>query len=150
VSQETKKLDHTATASATDAPQPSNAIVAVLRDLIFATKIRSTAKSLGIETFLQENASGVSRELSTRRVSLVIVDLNTAGAEACPAIRAARAHPSKPHVVAYVSHVDEGLARQAAQEGAHDVMPRSRFNSELVRLIQQHCVSTTKDVTKTY
>lgn len=111
-------------------------VVAVLGDLIFETKIRSTAQELGIETIIVHSLSDLDIELNRVCPSLLLVDLNTAGVEP---VTAGNVHTPRPFVVAYVSHVDQELAKQAAEAGADQVLPRSRFSAELPRILQTHC-----------
>lgn len=118
-------------------PQPnSNAapVVAWLTDLIFETKIRSTAHSLGATLTTVRSIASLSAELDRSRPTLVIVDLNAAG-DAIEAVSVAHAHASHPRVVAYVSHVDVDLARRAQSAGADEVMPRSQFTNELPKIL---------------
>jgi len=112
-------------------------VVAVLNDLIFETKIRTTAQALGIETTVVRSPAALAAELDGIRPSLLIVDLNTAGVDA---VTAGNVHTPRPYVVAFVSHVDQDLAKQAALAGADQVMPRSRFTAELPRILQTHCI----------
>lgn len=111
-------------------------VVAILNDLIFETKIRSTARALGIESTIVRSLAALNAELDRVRPSLLIVDLNTTGVEA---VAAGNVHTPRPHIVAFVSHVDQDLAIQAAESGADQVMPRSRFTTELPRILQTHC-----------
>jgi DNA-binding NarL/FixJ family response regulator len=111
-------------------------VVAVLNDLIFETKIRSTAQALGIETTVVRSLAAFDAELDRIRPSLLIIDLNTAGVDA---VAAGNTHTPRPYVVAFVSHVDQDLAKQATEAGADQVMPRSRFTAELPRILQTHC-----------
>jgi len=118
-------------------------VVAFLNDLIFETKIRSTAQALGIETLVLRlegtvvrSLAALAAELDRVRPSLLIVDLNTAGVDA---VAAGNLHMPRPYVVAFVSHVDQDLAKQAAEAGADQVLPRSRFTIELPRILQTHC-----------
>lgn len=111
-------------------------VVAVLSDLIFETKIRSTAQALGIETTVVRSLAALPAELDRVHPKLLVVDLNTAGLEA---VAAGNVHAPRPFVVAYVSHVDQDLSKQAAEAGADQVLPRSRFSAELPRIMQSHC-----------
>ncbi len=111
-------------------------VVAVISDLIFETKIRSTAQALGVETTVVRSLDALAAQFEGIRPSLLIVDLNTAGVAA---VAAGNVHTPRPYVVAFVSHVDQDLAKQAAEAGADQVMPRSRFTAELPRLLQTHC-----------
>jgi len=111
-------------------------VVAVLNDLIFETKIRLTAQALGVEITVVRSLAALAAELDRVRPSLLIVDLNTAGVDA---VAAGNLHMPRPYVVAFVSHVDQDLAKQAAEAGADQVLPRSRFTIELPRILQTHC-----------
>ena len=111
-------------------------VVAILNDLIFETKIRSTARALGIDITVVRSVAAFDAEPGGIRPSLLIVDLNTAGVDA---VAAGNVLTPRPYVVAFVSHVDQDLAKQAAEAGADQVMPRSRFTAELPRILQTHC-----------
>ncbi len=113
----------------------ARSVIVLINDLIFETKIRSTAASLGVGAALVKSATDLSAALEAKAAALVIVDLNTGG-DAIEAIRASAGHASHPHVLAFVSHVDEGLATQAQEAGADEVMPRSRFSADLPRLLE--------------
>jgi len=112
-------------------------VVAVLSDLIFETKIRSTAQELGIEITVVRSHSELDIVLYRVSPILLIVDLNTAGVDA---VSVGDNHAPRPYIVAYVSHVDQDLAKQAAEAGADQVMPRSRFTADLPQLLQTHCI----------
>jgi DNA-binding NarL/FixJ family response regulator len=111
-------------------------IVICIKDLIFETKVRSTAQALGLSVTSVPAASMLAAELARSPARLVIVDLNTAGPDAVDAIRQAKAASSPPRILAFVSHVNADLAAAASAAGADDVMPRSRFHAELPRLLQ--------------
>ncbi len=126
--------------------QPQQTIVAVLNDLIFGTKIRSTANSLGISVSIIGSAAELSVALDRVRPSLVIVDLDSIGASALDVVGIAVSHPCGPHVVAYLSHVNTELATRARDAGASAVMPRSRFSSDLPKLLRYHQVAESDNV----
>lgn len=110
-------------------------VIAVLSDLIFETKIRSTAQSLGVALSVVRSPDSLPGELDRVRPGLVIVDLNAAGWNPIEAVAAAKSHASRPWVVAYVSHVDADVARRGQEAGADEVLPRSRFTTELPRIL---------------
>lgn len=109
-------------------------VALVVRDLIFETKIKSTAQSLGISATTVRSATQLSSLLGGGNIGLIIVDLNSAGQEAFSAIQLAKA-AAGVRVIAYVSHVDVELASKAQEAGADEVMPRSRFTTQLPALL---------------
>jgi DNA-binding NarL/FixJ family response regulator len=106
-------------------------VIALVPDMIFATKIRATAEALCVPISIVKSAVEVQRALAGGRIRLVLVDLNSSGAVAFEAIRLVRAGGGPVRLVAFVSHVDESLAHRAAEAGADEVLPRSRFSREL-------------------
>ncbi len=116
--------------------QPGVEVAVMIRDLIFETKIKSTAQSLGINPAVVRSLSDLESLLASTGIRLLIVDLNTAGPTAFDAIRAAKKAASV-RVLAFASHVDVDLASLANQAGADEVLPRSRFASQLPQLLQQ-------------
>lgn len=115
------------------------ALLAVLNDLIFETKIRSTAQALGVKASIARSVGGLPGALDRIRPALVIIDLNSLGASALDAVGIVRSHAAGSHVIAYVSHVDADLATRAKDAGADQVMPRSLFSTGLPPLISLHC-----------
>ncbi len=114
--------------------QPKIEVAILIRDLIFETKIKSTAQSLGIGAKVVRGVSELERLWSEHAIRLLIVDLNTSQNEACEAIRTAKAR-SGVRTIAFVSHVDVEPARLAAEAGADEVLPRSRFTTQLPELL---------------
>lgn len=112
-------------------------VIALLEDLIFGTKIRFTAESVGVALTTTHSAVGLDEALSEKDVSLLIVDLNLPGDIAFEAIRIASQHPARPRILAYVAHVDRHLADRARQAGVDDVLPRSRFAATLPEILSR-------------
>ena len=117
-------------------------VVALINDLIFGTKIVSTGSSLGVSVATLHSVAEVERAMAQSRVSLLIVDLNSAGDAAIDAVRAAAGNVSRPRIVAFVSHIDVDLAERARTAGADDVMPRSRFSQTLPQILADHATAS--------
>jgi len=111
-----------------------NTVLLAINDLIFETKVRATGQATGVVVRCVRSAAELSAQLEGAAVSLVVIDLNSV-ADAIDAIQTAITHDHSPRVLAFVSHVDTDLARRARDAGAHDVLPRSRFVSELPALL---------------
>jgi len=119
-------------------------IVACCTDLIFATKIRSTAEHVGVPFRSASNAKSVADRLSrvddgklNEPVTGVLVDLEL-GEEALAIIGLVKDRLPGAHVVAFGSHVAVEVLRAAKERGADSVMPRSQFAVKLPELLKQY------------
>jgi CheY-like chemotaxis protein len=110
-------------------------LIAAINDLIFATRVTSTARALGVELTLVTNTPALADAIEALQPRLVIIDLNSLGAEALAAVRLADERTPRPFVLAYCAHVDVELASEARAAGANEVMPRSRFHAELSQIL---------------
>ena len=114
-------------------------VVVLVTDLIFATKIRSTAEEVGVGASRCRVVSclgELSEVLSQSSPSLVVIDLNASCADVVAAVEVAKAHRGPKRVVAYGSHVEAEVMRRAEAAGADIVWPRSKFSFELPRLLE--------------
>ena len=111
-------------------------ILAFLSDLIFSTKISSTAKALGVEVHVVRTLDALRQRLEADPVTLLLIDLNATGDDPVEAIRVARRMTPPPRTIAYLSHVQTELAEQARRTGADEVIPRSAFVARLPDLLR--------------
>ena len=111
-------------------------ILALVTDLIFSTKITSTARQVGVAFRAVKSEEAMAAALDEWCPTAVLVDMNAEGADALAAIRICRSHEAAPEVIAFLSHVQKELAQQAGAAGAHRVMPRSAFSAELPQLLE--------------
>lgn len=102
-------------------------IGALVRDLMFASRIRGVAASAAVA----QQAARLLEQLGPR-TELVIVELEAAGA--LDAIRGIRERAPDARVVAFGPHVLETLLAEAADAGA-EVMPRGQFVKQLPALV---------------
>lgn len=112
-------------------------------DLIFATRIRSTAEAIGAVTRPARDAAMLAARLDrvddgkpNDPVRLVMVDLE-GGEDALALIEQCKAHPDAPPVVAYGSHLATPLLHAAADRGADEVMARSTFVQKLQHMLSE-------------
>lgn len=117
-------------------------IVYCCTDLIFATKIHSTAEAIGItcrpardQAALQARLDRVDDGKANDPVAAVIVDL-TMGDAGLQLIELAKGHGTGPKVVAFAPHVEERMLAAAEELGADRVMPRGAFAAQLPQLLQ--------------
>ncbi|MEP0843109.1 MAG: response regulator transcription factor [Phycisphaerae bacterium] len=107
---------------------------ALITDLFFVAKVKGTADALGVPLVVVRDLAGLTREAQAG-AEPVIVDLNAAGVDPLAAIRACRALPRPPRVIAYLSHVQRELAESARAAGADLVLPRSQFSRDLPAIL---------------
>jgi len=111
--------------------------IAVVDDLMFASKIRGAADHLGAEVTFVRNPAHVLPEVRARRPALVIFDLNRESLDPIGAIRAIRGDDSlkSTRLVAFVRHTSTDLITAAREAGADQVLARSAFFPALAELL---------------
>jgi hypothetical protein len=107
---------------------PPRKILALVRDLIFASKISASARVAQVECRILRDPGALSGQSG----DLLLVDLNEPGA-----IEAASQwqRDSGAPVVGFVSHVDADRIEQARRAGLTRVMARSGFVAALPSLL---------------
>jgi DNA-binding NarL/FixJ family response regulator len=112
-------------------------VLAAVDDLLFRSKIRTTAKQAGVDLTLVRSAAEVPDEARAKAPSLVIFDLNTDKGDPVSTIAAMKRDPALAGIrtLAFVSHVQTGLIQAARAAGADEVMPRSAFASQLADIL---------------
>ncbi|MFZ3217400.1 MAG: hypothetical protein WA192_15180 [Candidatus Acidiferrales bacterium] len=111
-------------------------VLALVDDLFFQAKILETAKHVGVAVRTYTMGDALLAEISTETPKLVIVDLNARNAPLQTISRVCAAAPGSA-LVAYLSHVQTGLAQQAREAGCTQVMPRSQFTRDLATILGQ-------------
>lgn len=110
-------------------------VIAAIDDLFFASKIRATAESLGVEVKFVRNSKGAIEAAKQRRPDSIIVNLQTDYAmELASAVRNDDELKSTP-LVGFYSHVLTELQHQATDAGYTRVLPRSAFTTKLVDIL---------------
>jgi hypothetical protein len=110
-------------------------------DLLWATKVKSTADALGIPCRPARNLEMLTARLSDSQVRALIVDLES-GPVALDLIRAVRQNPASNaqqppiRVVAFAPHVEVDTMRAAASAGADSTMTRGAFSSRLPEILK--------------
>jgi hypothetical protein len=104
------------------------AIVVLVRDLIFASKISSTAAAAHIPVTLLRTAA----LLANQSGDALIVDLNLDGA-----IEAAAAWigSSQRQAIGFVAHTDAATVERARIAGITRILARSQFTAQLPQLL---------------
>lgn len=107
----------------------NSAILVLVRDLLFASKITATAKSLGVEFAVVRDPA----KLVERAGERLIVDLNQEGALDAAAEWKSR---TKGVVVGFTSHIDIATIARAKELGIDQVLARSAFVQQLPDLLR--------------
>ena len=106
-------------------------------DLIFTTKIKTTAADLGYEIVVAHDQAGAERQLATSRPRVVIVDLTAGATASAAALARYRALAPDAYFVAFGPHVDADALDAARSAGCQSVLPRSKFAAKLPELLRQ-------------
>ena len=113
------------------------AILALEKDLFFATKICDTLRHYGMEVMVVRTLTDFEQRLVSdgdKQPALVIVNTATKGVDWEAAIRAARTKKCLP-VLAFGSHMDLEARAKALQAGAQKVVANSKFVSDMPGLV---------------
>jgi hypothetical protein len=104
-------------------------VLALVRDLMFSSKIAATARAEGVAVKIIREAAKLASEGGT----CLLVDLNQDGA-----IPAASEWKSRTGgaVIGFVSHVDAETIARAREAGFDQVLARSRFVEQLAALLR--------------
>ena len=109
------------------------------RDLIFTTKVKTTAHSLGYHIFVIGDVSKAKAEIKSLHPSLVLIDL-MAGELCAPSAISEYVALADPDIwlVAFGPHVDSESLASARAAGCQAVLTRSKFTADLPILLQSY------------
>lgn len=113
-------------------------ILIAVDDLMFASRISSAAKALGVEIAFARSPEAIVEAVRVKSPRLVILDLNSVKVRPLEAVAALKSDPALAGVrtVGFVSHVQTELIAEARQAGVDQVMARSAFVAQLPQLLQ--------------
>jgi DNA-binding response OmpR family regulator len=107
-------------------------VLGCVRDLMFSTRIRDTARQHGHDCQIVTRAADVAGNLGG--TDLVVIDLMVPGGGALEAVSAAAA--AGVTVVAYGEHVQAEVLQAGRDAGADEVLTRSEFTRRLGALLE--------------
>jgi PleD family two-component response regulator len=112
-------------------------ILAAVDDLLFSSKIRTTAKQAGVDLAFARTPPEILEQSRTLKPALVIFDLNSAKAEPIETIAAMKKDPQLASIrtLGFVSHVHTDVIEAARAAGIDDVMARSAFAGNLAEIL---------------
>lgn len=113
-------------------------ILAVLDDLMFTSKIRTTASQLGVSVTFARSADSALAEMRKTPPSLVILDLNNPRTNPLAIVADMKRDAALASVktVGYASHVQTDVILAARQAGVDDVLARSAFTQQLADILR--------------
>lgn len=106
-------------------------------DLMFASRITATARSLGLIIKTARSSADVERLVEAEQPACVIIDLANPGLQVGDLLGKLHAMGPHPFIVAYGSHVDAATLKAARDAGCDLVLPRSKFVEELDKSLPQ-------------
>jgi len=112
-------------------------ILAVVDDLLFSSKIRTTARQLGLEVAFVRQTGAAVESARRERPRLIVVDLNCARFDAIGLVSSLKQDEELRTipVVGFVSHVHGDVIDRARAAGIDEVMARSAFSSRLPEIL---------------
>ncbi len=113
-------------------------VIVAVDDLMFASRISSAAKALGVAIAFARSPEAIVEAVRTTTPRLVILDLNSVKVRPLEAVMALKSDPALAAVptVGFVSHVQTELIAEARQAGVDQVMARSAFVAQLSQLLR--------------
>jgi PleD family two-component response regulator len=113
-------------------------ILALVDDLMFASKIKTAAGQLGVPVAFLRSGEAALTKMRETPPSLVIFDLNATRLDPVGTAAAMRADPALAAIrtVGFVSHVHTELIDAARAAGVTEVIARSAFSSQLAEILK--------------
>ena len=112
-------------------------VIAAVDDMFFASKIKETAKALGIVVNFPRNLAALVSLAVDELPDLVVVDLHNARLnpiELATQLKSNEILRAVP-LLGFFSHVNVDLQRQAVKAGYDEVLPRSLFARDLANIL---------------
>lgn len=113
-------------------------ILAILDDLMFTSKIRSTARHVGASIAFARSSQGALEQMRAEAPSLVIFDLNNPRTDPMGTLAAMQADAALASIptLGFVSHVDTATIDAARAAGIGSVVARSAFAMNLADILR--------------
>lgn len=112
-------------------------ILAAVDDMLFSSKIRTTAKNAGVELVFARTPAEILEQARTLKPALVIFDLNSVKAAPIETVAALKRDPALASLptLGFVSHVHTDVIEAARTAGIDEVMARSAFAARLADIL---------------
>lgn len=112
-------------------------IIAAVDDMLFRSKIRTTAKLVGVDVVFARTPEEIISQTRALEPTLVIFDLNSSKAEPVATVSAMKqeADLASVRTLGFVSHVDTEVIHAARAAGIDEVLARSAFAVRLADIL---------------
>lgn len=114
----------------------SSAVLAIIRDLFFRSKIDAVASAIGAEVAYASDLSAATRRCGELAPRLVIIDLSDSAVAASQAAEAIRAAAPGARLIGFASHVDVKTLKAARDAGFDAALSKSEFTTQLPELLK--------------
>jgi DNA-binding NarL/FixJ family response regulator len=113
-------------------------VIALVDDLFFQSKLAETARLAGVELKMTNTNDALLDAAAENPGATILLDLS-ARAKPLDAVAGLRGNSAAParRIIAFLSHLQTELAEQACAAGCDEVMPRSKFTTELPRILRE-------------
>ena len=113
-------------------------ILAILDDLLFTSKIRTTANQLGVAVSFARSSAAALEAMRADPPALVILDLNNVRTDPLGTVKAMKADAQLQSVptVGFASHVQTEVIDAAKSAGVGQVLARSAFTMQLADILK--------------
>jgi PleD family two-component response regulator len=114
-------------------------VLALVDDLMFTSKIRTSANQLGVTVAFARSTDAALAEMRKTRPAVVILDLNGSRTDPLGTIAAMKADSALASVptVGFVSHVQADVIEAARKAGVGEVLARSAFTQRLAEILSR-------------
>jgi len=121
----------------TPAPSTGARTVAVLAEMLFASRVRGAAESSGVTAITAARADQFLEQAKTHSPRLLIVDLELRGQDVAALIRSIKADAAlrDTPLIAFASHMNAAAISAGRDAGADRVLARSAFVQALPTLL---------------
>ncbi|MCS6816416.1 MAG: response regulator [Blastocatellia bacterium] len=121
-------------------------VLLALTDLLFLTRLRAAAQSLGLTVERATTPDEVLERARREAPAAVILDLQAERLDPMRVIAEIKADATLRHIrtIGYVAHVRDDLKEHAHRAGCDLVLPRSAFVARLSELLAQIAADRTR------